>query len=536
MSLWFFENQRSCLKKAVLSCYLAIETLCHATGKDTAMSYSIAMPASSASTLDSLDSLPTELARQLLQHLHDIADRVTTFRQQPPTPTATHQFENDLAQRLQALGRSVVEWTFNHLEPDDPHEMLTPILWQGDAYRRKPKSPNRSLNCLFGPLRLGRNLYEPVDTSEPSIFPLEIALGIEAERATPALAERVGHAAASHVQGGVRELLARSHGVHWSVNTLRKVTASLSAGMAEHRETAQVAKLVAALRQATASTGPHRPTVCAGRDGVMVPLRGRQDYAEASTGTIAILDRHGKRVETVYLGRMPEKEQKTLSRQMTSLLLAVMTAWTGPLPRWQYLTDGGHQPTAYFRTVLRTMRHPLTGARLGWEWVIDFFHASGYLTQLGEALYGMNRKGIAWAAKMRRWLRHKRAGIQRVLYSAAAVHARRQLSAAEEREYEKAWNYLHKRKRRMDYAGCKRRGLAIGSGVTEAACKTVFTQRVKQSGMRWGLEGGQVIVDLRILVLSRVWKETHQAYLASMPQLEIGTIWNTEAKTSGKAA
>jgi len=497
------------------------------------MSYSIATPTSFASTLD---FLPAELGRQILPHVHAIADLATAFFRRPPTPVTTNQFENDVAERLQALGRSVVEWTYNRVEPDDPRASPPTILWQGDAYRRKPKSRNRALNCRFGPIRLWRHRYEPVDTREPSIFPLEIALGIEAERATPALAERVGHAAAAHTQGGVRELLARYHGVHWSVKTLRKVTARLSAGMAEHRQAAQAAQLVEALRQASKSAGPHEPTVCVGRDGVMVPLRGSQPYAEAATGTISVLDRRGRRVYTTYLGRMPEKEQKTLSMQLTNLLLSVMTLWTGTLPRWQYVTDGGSQPTAYFRQVLRTMRHPLTGARLSWEWVIDFFHASSYLTKLGEALYGTKRKGVAWSAKMRRWLRHKAGGIQRVMYSAAAVHGRQELSAGAEREYEKAWNYLHKRKRRMDYVNYKRRGLAIGSGVTEAACKTVFTQRVKQSGMRWGVAGGQVIVDLRILVLSRVWTETHQAYLASKPQMETGTLWKHAANTTGKAA
>ena len=34
-------------------------------------------------------------------------------------------------------------------------------------------------------------------------------------------------------------------------------------------------------------------------------------------------------------------------------------------------------------------------------------------------------------------------------------------------------------------------GLPIGSGVTEAACKTVFTQRLKQSGMRWEVLGAR---------------------------------------------
>ena len=41
--------------------------------------------------------------------------------------------------------------------------------------------------------------------------------------------------------------------------------------------------------------------------------------------------------------------------------------------------------------------------------------------------------------------------------------------------------------------------------MTEAACKTVFTQRLKQSGMTWKVEGGQWIVDLRVIHLSGVW-------------------------------
>src|SRR5208337_1254047 len=50
-----------------------------------------------------------------------------------------------------------------------------------------------------------------------------------------------------------------------------------------------------------------------------------------------------------------------------------------------------------------------------------------------------------------------------------------------------------KRIRFLDYCEYRRNHLPIGSGVTEAACKTVFTQRLKQSGMTWSLEGGQWI-------------------------------------------
>ena len=37
----------------------------------------------------------------------------------------------------------------------------------------------------------------------------------------------------------------------------------------------------------------------------------------------------------------------------------------------------------------------------------------------------------------------------------------------------------------------------IGSGVVEAACKTLVTQRMKQSGMRWEEAGGQAILTAR---------------------------------------
>ena len=69
----------------------------------------------------------------------------------------------------------------------------------------------------------------------------------------------------------------------------------------------------------------------------------------------------------------------------------------------------------------------------------------------------------------------------------------------------------------MRYALYKRQRLPLGSGITEAACKLVFTQRLKRSGMSWTIEGGQVILDLRVIKLSRVWGKVHQRYLASKP-------------------
>ena len=53
------------------------------------------------------------------------------------------------------------------------------------------------------------------------------------------------------------------------------------------------------------------------------------------------------------------------------------------------------------------------------------------------------------------------------------------------------------------------RGLAIGSGVVEAANKILVTQRMKRSGMRWRIPGGQAVLTVRALLKSerfdRAW-------------------------------
>jgi hypothetical protein len=289
------------------------------------------------------------------------------------------------------------------------------------CYRLRPKSPRRSLDSLFGPVRLWRYRYEALTPGEPSRFPLEERLGLEAQRATPALAERAAWWSVGQTQAQVLALLRRDHGVCWSVQTLRHVTQRLSAGMAEHREPAQVAKLQAWLQAAQAAAGPHRPVVSVGRDGVMVPLRHETEYREAAAGTVSVIDGHGRRVGTVYLGQMPEKGQKTLSRQMTSLIMQVIAVMAGAVPRLHYVTDGGHEPTRYFRQVLRKLVDPrCPGRLLRWTRVIDFYHACGYITKMSEAFSGQVAGVASWARKMRHWLRDKRNGVFRVLHSAAA--------------------------------------------------------------------------------------------------------------------
>ncbi|MGH8623791.1 MAG: hypothetical protein ACREYC_00445 [Gammaproteobacteria bacterium] len=59
--------------------------------------------------------------------------------------------------------------------------------------------------------------------------------------------------------------------------------------------------------------------------------------------------------------------------------------------------------------------------------------------------------------------------------------------------------YFRRHRHRMRYAEAHAQNLPIGSGVVEAACKTLATQRLKRSGTRWRPHGAQAILTLRAL-------------------------------------
>src|SRR5262252_7094160 len=171
----------------------------------------------------------------LVPLLTQIGRTLVRFRRADLTPQACHQFEVQLQEQLRELGRVILEWTFNHLEPHDRKDLPGQIESGGTWYRRRSKTPNRSVATTFGMITLWRMLYQDVHGVEPSIFPLEIRLGLEAGRATPALAERAARAAVTSPQEAVLAALHADHGVRWSATTLRAVIAAVAAGMGAHR-------------------------------------------------------------------------------------------------------------------------------------------------------------------------------------------------------------------------------------------------------------------------------------------------------------
>jgi hypothetical protein len=432
----------------------------------------------------------------------------------PPTPAATYALEKELRAALDAAGCALLAAACQGREPAARDQAAPKVRYHKETYRLN-KRTQATVATSFGSITLWSWLYLCTEDGEPGLHPLHVSLGIGAGRATPLLAERLARAAVEHTQAEVRAWLRREHGLSWSNDRLRAALRDFRHGLMPFVPALQETRLVQWLAQAERSRGRHRPVLAVGRDGIMVPMRGG-GYQEASTATVSVYDRRRRRLGTVYLGRMPEAKQTTLSQTLTALVRGVLRAYAGPVPRLAYVTDKGSAPEEFYRRVLRKMKHPRDGKPLAWEWVLDFYHVCGYVGQMAEALFGPETPAAArWFAKMRRWLRERRQGAAQVARSAMQLLDRRKMTKAQRSAFWKAYRYLRRHRRWMDYAGYRRRGLPIGSGVTEAACKTVFTQRFKRSGMRWGRESGQVILDLRVVYLSGLWEEACARDLAA---------------------
>ncbi len=458
--------------------------------------------------------------------LDSIADLVEGFRRSEISPQGTVLFEKSLQGTVRELARLVTEWAYNHVEPSDVETLPPEVRFESSPYRRLRRKTRQEVSTLFGTISLWRLGYRAApDVGEPVLFPLCQELGF-VQGATPALVERVAHylAESGATQKQTLERLRQEHGVKWGVKRLRQVAEFVAAAMEEHRPAAQTEQVLRWLAQAQASRGRHRPVLSVGRDGITLGLRIKKGsiYEVATVATITVYDRRGRRLGTVYLAYTPEPGQGTIGTQLTSLWQEILRRWQGPLPRLCYVTDAGDNETTYYEKVLRRQRHRGTGQRLDWIRVVDYYHASERLSTMAAALFGKGQRSWTWTRKMQKLLL-KPGGVGRVLHSAAALRSRLKLRGNRLVEFKRAYQYLQSRRTYMRYADYRRAGLPIGSGVTEAACKTVFTQRLKLSGMSWKKSGAQTILRLRVILLSGVWSEAYERVLETHNEVQMPT-------------
>ncbi len=131
-------------------------------------------------------------------------------------------------------------------------------------------------------------------------------------------------------------------------------------------------------------------------------------------------------------------------------------------------------------------------------YLLDFYHVSEYLTAATEVIKLKNPK---------RWRQRQQGRLleNKVTAVLCALKPHRESGTAESQPVNAAYQYLHKRREQLDYAGARRQSLPIGSGEIESGHRHVIQQRLKLAGAWWKETHAQAMLNLRVARTNNLW-------------------------------
>ena len=413
--------------------------------------------------------------RDVWTALKELPQRVSALlkKYESSTTCGFEDFERQLHALFAQTECAVTEEALARQDVDLPF-----VFIDGEMHRRACRCSQTYLTTA-GTVSVTRTLYR-VRRGERAVAALERKVGIVEGYWTP-LAARQGAMLVSHLTPrDAEEVLATLGHMQPSKSSLDRLPKALSARWEARREAFE-----ATVREASAKVPDAARAVVVSLDGVMAPMRG--GYREASCATVSLVDADAERLHSVRMGRMPQSHKATLKTMLVAEVEAVLAK--RPDLTVVKLADGARDNWTF-----------LTGALPDGVELIDFYHAAEQLKGAFDAAHGVDSPtAAAQFEKFRHRLRHEPDGVERVIRALVYLRSKH----PNQERIAQVLGYFRTNRHRMGYADAKAQGLPIGSGVVEAACKTLVTERLKRSGMRWGSRGGQAILTLRSLVQSR---------------------------------
>jgi hypothetical protein len=400
-----------------------------------------------------------------------------------------------LAQKLEVLVRTAIF---------KPANALVGHLLQGAADRvdaacqPKPGEVRKGrvsvqIQGLFGSWTLARDYYYHAGKDQGH-YPADAALGLEVGY-TPALARILCLEGADETSYQKAELhLAQTGGIPVSARQIQRVVQRVGADAQSWQEREvrpdQCAPCAAPVFYVSADgTGaPMRQEELVGRPGKQADgsAKTRQVYL-GCVFTQHRVDEKGHSVRdwdsTTYVSSLEPIDQFGPMLRREALRRGLGTAGKVVL-----LIDGAEGLEKMGQLCFR-----------GAVQIVDFYHAMEHGGQVLQALLG-GKEHPDYQPRLRRWAKGLlKDGVQKLIDQTRQEAVSVGRSAAVEEKL----GYFVRNVARMRYGAFRKQGFFIGSGVIEAACKTVIGSRCKQSGLFWGVAGARNVLALRCIHASR---------------------------------
>lgn len=375
------------------------------------------------------------------------------------------------------LGCLVTEEALSRFDADG-----TPIRL-GSTHLTSRTQSEKTYHSPYGKIRVKRHVYQ-TSKGGKIYCPLEASARI-IQNATPRFAKMLSSKYARLNANETRHDLEDNHGCKISNCYLQQVTDQVGA-IAQSKEEVW--------EYTTPELDEYVNLISMSLDGAMVPMR-TGDWREAMVGSLSLYNTEGQRLHSIYLGASPEYGKHEFKQRFVKEAERVTALY--PDAHRVGIADGA--------SMNWTILEPLVQHK-----VLDFYHATEYLA---EAAYGAHPektgkpKRQAWLSEQCHTLKHEKGGASKVLKELKRVN-RQRLSEEVTEKVTTAVRYFTNHLSMMDYATYREQDFPIGSGVTEAACKSLIKQRFCRSGMRWKEKGIKTVLSLRSLVLTTDrWKQ-----------------------------
>jgi hypothetical protein len=357
----------------------------------------------------------------------------------------------------------------------------SPLKIGEETWKSKGEQP-KEYQTPYGEVIVNRHVYQR-SIGGKTYCPLEREARIIIT-STPLFAKQVSSKMSGMAGKEVKNDLAENHG--------RKVALSYIQRLSE-----AVGSIVQAKEEAWSYAPPKEEvqitTVGIGLDGTCM-LICEDGYREAMVGSISLYDSEGERQHTIYLGAAPEYGKKSFLTRLEREIERVRKRYPGA--KLVGIADGAESNWKFLEKQTE-------------EQILDFYHAAGYLGALAEALHPNTvSKQKEWLTENCRKLKHEKGKAGELLNQMKEVKQEKSHAKNLTEKLQAAITYYENHQHQMDYAEYIEKKYPIGSGVTEAACKTLVKQRLCCSGMRWKEKGAGIILSLRALVLTKArWSQ-----------------------------
>lgn len=468
-----------------------------------------------------IEAATWEFKRKLSAHCENLD-------QESLTPQLAEQVTSGIQDALKACGIAALRTFLESYEVDEAPQPVEGVL-----YRFKQPSEKTFLTP-FGKMTLSRNLFQ-ADEGGPSYVPLDGMWGMVGEFATVEVREAVLFTVSLITPEETVEVMKKTalfqpsatavkHIVEETGVWLEEMGETLNQSIRQEEEIPEGTKVMVASLDGT-NLRLDEPGKKRGRPQERPGEKSSQDsptsFKQALVGSVSLYGVPPKegappeRLVSRYAAQMPEEGGQTLKKRFEEELDHIESQVKDEVEK-VFLCDGARGLWKYAETTPRF---------IGYEKLVDFYHTSEHLATIAELLFGKkSAQGQSWYETYHHKLLIQDGAVETLIRSIDYYKSRRRMGQKRLEAIEDERTFFVRNKHRMAYADFRRRGLPIGSGPIEAACKTLVKTRLCRSGMQWSWQGGQRILQLRTYLKSQrwdaFWNQYKQARYANAQRLD----------------